>query len=79
MKVEVIGTNNFGYVFHGSVRIGQDIVIRKDGKVARVRVGRTKRYSKTRVSFDRAGVIQKGEASKKIISKGAMLEGKFRI
>ncbi len=79
MKVEVVGTKDHGNVFHGSVRIGQDIVIRKDGKIARVKVGRTKRYSKTKVSFDKAGVVIKGEASKKLISKGAMLEGKYRI
>lgn len=79
MKVEIIGANTSGYVFQGAVRVGQEIVIRRAGKVSRVKVGRTKRYSKTRVSFDTAGVLEKGETSKKLISKGASLDGKFRI
>lgn len=79
MKVEVVGTKTIGFVFHGAVRVGKDVAIRCEGKVSHVKVGRTKRYTKTRVSFDRAGVVIKGDACKKLISKGALLDGKFRI
>jgi ribosomal protein L14 len=65
MKVEVIGKKEVGMVIQGSVRKGQEIVIRRKGKVERVVVVRTKRYTKTKVSYDRAGVIEKTEIGKK--------------
>lgn len=79
MKVEIIGGKEAGYVIQGKVRIGQEIVIRHGGKVERVMVVRARRYTKTRVSYDKAGVMSKGEISKKIISKGVKVEGKIRI
>ena len=74
MKVEVIGAKEAGYVIQGKVR-----VIRRMGKVERVIVVRARRYTKTRVSYDKAAVIGKGEVSKKLISKGVKVEGKIRI
>jgi hypothetical protein len=79
MKVEVIGAKEAGYAIQGKVRIGQEIVIRRKGKVERVIVVRARRYTKTRVTYDNAAVIGKGEASKKIISKGVQVEGKIKI
>ena len=79
MKVEVIGAKEAGYVIQGKVRVGQEVVIRRKGKVERVIVVRARRYTKTRVSYDKAAVIGKGEVSKKLISKGVKVEGKIRI
>ena len=48
MKVEVIGKKDEGFVIQGKVRMGQEVVIRRKGKVERVITVRTKRYTETR-------------------------------
>lgn len=47
MKVEVIGGKEAGNVIQGKVRVGQEVVIRRKGKVERVLVVRGRRYTKT--------------------------------
>jgi len=76
MKVEVIGSPERGEVIQGKVRIGQEVVIRHKGKVEIGIVVRTKRYTKTQVSYDQAAVMIKGGTSrpKGPISKGVGAE-----
>lgn len=82
MKVEVIGSAEIGRVIQGKVRIGQEIVIRHGGKVKIAVVVRTRRYTKTKVSYDTAGVKLKeqGGRAKGPIAKGvgAEIEGQSR-
>lgn len=82
MKVEVIGSKDIGRVIQGKVRIGQEIVIRHNGKVEIAVVVRTRRYTKTKVSYDKAGVKIKEQAgrAKGPIAKGvgAEIEGQNR-
>ena len=68
MKVEVIGKKDEGFVIQGKVRMGQEVVIRRKGKVERVITVRTKRYTKTRVSYDKAGVMEKTDVNRKILN-----------
>ncbi|MBS0186309.1 MAG: hypothetical protein JSS34_08350 [Proteobacteria bacterium] len=72
MKLEVIGKKEPGYLIQGKVRIGQEIVIRHQGKVERSIVVRTKRYTHTGVSFDQAAVMIKGSKAK---AKGPISKG----
>jgi len=76
MKVEVIGSPIQGSVIQGKVKIGQEIVIRHKGKVMIAVVVRTRSYTKTKVSFDMAGVVVKeiGGRAKGPISKGVGAE-----
>lgn len=76
MKVEVIGSPIQGRVIQGKVRIGQEVVIRHRGKVMIGVVVRTRRYTKTNVSYDTAGVVVKemGGRAKGPISKGVGAE-----
>lgn len=76
MKVEVIGKGGEGYVIQGKVKIGQEVVIRYKGKVEKGIVVRTRGYTKTKVSYDKAGVIMKegGGRAKGPISKGVGAE-----
>ena len=75
MKVEVIGKGGEGTVIQGKVKIGQEIVIRYKGKVEKGVVVRTRGYTKTKVSYDKAGVIMKeGGRAKGPISKGVGAE-----
>lgn len=82
MKVEVIGSTEIGRVIQGKVKIGQEIVIRHKGKVKIAVVVRTRRYTKTKVSYDTAGVIikEQGGRAKGPIAKGvgAEIEGQSR-
>jgi hypothetical protein len=72
MKVIVIGSQKVGNVIQGKVRIGQEVVIRHKGKVAIGTVVRTKRYSKTEVSYDVAAVMVKAGTSR---AKGPISKG----
>lgn len=86
MKVEVIGSpggrQEIARVIQGKVRIGQEIVIRHKGKVKIAVVVRTRRYTKTMVSYDTAGVKIKelGGRARGPIAKGvgAEIEGQNR-
>jgi hypothetical protein len=82
MKVEVIGSTDIGRVIQGKVRIGQEIVIRHKGKVKIAVVVRTRRYTKTKVSYDIAGVVikEQGGRARGPIAKGvgAEIEGQSR-
>ena len=82
MKVEVIGSTEVGRVIQGKVKIGQEIVIRHEGKVKIAVVVRTRWYTKTKVSYDTAGVILKeqGGRAKGPIAKGvgAEVQGQSR-
>ena len=79
MKVQVIGGKEEGYVIQGKVRIGQEVVIRRKGKVERGIVVRARRKTKTRVSYDKGAVMGKTGVSKRVISKGVGVEGKSRL
>lgn len=72
MKVEVIGSKEIGRVIQGKVKIGQELVIRHEGKVKIVVVVRTRSYTKTKVSYDIAGVMIKGQGGK---AKGPIAKG----
>lgn len=72
MKVVVIGSPITGNVIQGKVRIGQEVVIRHKGKVGIGVVVRTKRYTKTQVSYDTAAVMMKEGTSR---AKGPISKG----
>lgn len=76
MKVEVIGKEGTGQVIQGKIKIGQEVVIRYKGKVEKGVVVRTRGYTKTKVSYDKAGIIVKegGGRAKGPISKGVGAE-----
>ena len=76
MKVKVIGSQQEGRVIQGKVRIGQEVVMRHKGKVEIGVVVRTKRYTKTKISFDETTVMKKNDTSraKGPISKGLSAE-----
>jgi len=64
MKVLVIGSQKEGRIIQGKVRIGQEVVLRHNGKVEVGIIVRTKRYTKTQVSFDEAAVMLKGSTTR---------------
>lgn len=76
MKVEVIGSKEIGRVIQGGgagkVKVGQEIVITHAGKVKIGVVVRTRGYTKTKVSYDMAGVVLKGQGVK---AKGPIAKG----
>lgn len=72
MKVEVIGSKEIGRVIQGKVKIGQELVIRHDGKVKIAVVVRTRDYTKTHVSYDQAAVMVKGGSMR---AKGPIAKG----
>lgn len=75
MKVEVIGKEGEGQVIQGKIKVGQEVVIRYKGKVKKGVVVRTRGYTKTKVSYDKAGIIVKeGGRAKGPISKGVGAE-----
>jgi hypothetical protein len=76
MRMEVIGKEGKGEVIKGKIKIGQEVVIKYKGKVEKGIVVRTRGYTKTKVSYDKAGVIIKegGGRIKGPISKGVGAE-----
>ena len=72
----VIGRKKACHLIRGKVKIGQEVVIRLEGKVESGIVVRTRSYSRTMVSFDKAAVMIKGGATrvKGPISKGVGAE-----
>lgn len=76
MKIKIIGRKEAGNIIRGKLRIGQEVVIRHKGKIEVAVVVRTRRYTKTEVSYDEAAVMIKGGKSrtKGPISKGLVEE-----
>lgn len=72
MKLQVIGSEIKGEIIQGTVKTGNQVVIRHKGKVKKGIIIRTKQYNNFMVSYDTPAIIILGESNriKGPISKG---------
>jgi len=72
MKIQVIGSDIFGDIIQGSIKIGSKIVLRHRGKVKHGVIIRTKNFNNFFVSYDKPAVMIINETNrvKGPISKG---------
>jgi len=72
MKIQVIGSDIFGFIIQGYIKIGSKVVLRHRGKIKHGIIIRSKKFNNFFVSYDKPAVMIINESNrvKGPISKG---------